>query len=165
MAIKVTTILDEGELCWWVAESFTQSFQVALPLRPAVLKFVEQTDHVLGNRGADSYGKFYLTNPNIIYQNICLTCSPELVSMVTPGWSSSSFSRSLLLTSCLSLRACLSATAFNIDKYYITFSKEETSSESSPLYLALQCKDALQTINLSNSETKLPCGWWVTHWL
>lgn len=39
------------------------------------------------------------------------TCSP--VSMVTSEWSSSSQGRSLLLTSCLSLRACLSAATQN----------------------------------------------------
>lgn len=137
--LKVTTILDKGELCRRVAQSFTQGFQVGLPLRPAVLKSVEQTDHVLGRRGADSDGEFYMTYHNIIHHNVCLTCSPELVSMVTPGCSSSSFSRSLLLTSCLSLRACLSATAINSSKYHFLLQP----SEGSLSHLAVQSKDAL----------------------
>lgn len=48
MATEATTILDKGELCRWVPQNFTQDLQVCLLICPAVLKFVEQTNNVLG---------------------------------------------------------------------------------------------------------------------
>lgn len=52
---------------------------------------------------------------DVTSQAMSLTCSPEVVSMASPGSSSSSISRSLLLTSCWSLRACRSAAAVDIE--------------------------------------------------
>lgn len=58
---------------------------------------------------------FTLSKKELSFQSP--TSSNDLVSMATSAWSSSSPGSSLLLTSCLSLRACLSSEVINI---YIT---------------------------------------------
>lgn len=82
-----------------------------------------------------------------------LTCSPGSVSMAASCCSSSSFRRSLLLTSCLSLRACRSTTTEHLQ---ISHNALLQSADGSKLHLANQCKDNhIQTTDLSNSETML----------